>query len=109
MVNESGAMSDALRRTYNVDNLPAAPNFGFYGSVEIFDAGLPVNSAVAGTVLEIRFGIRNIGDLEAEDVLVKVDASGTASTTYPSETRLPSIGEGDSQQVTLYWLATEPG
>ena len=68
MVNESGVMTDTIRRTYTVDNQPAAPDFVFQSTVEIMDQGLPVYSAVAGTVLEVDFTIANVGDLDATAV-----------------------------------------
>ena len=40
MVNASGVTSDVLKRTYEVDNLPAAPNFAFTGTVGVYDGGL---------------------------------------------------------------------
>ena len=109
MVNESGVVTDTIRRTYTVDNMPAAPDFTYQGSVEIMDQGLPVYSAVAGTVLEIDFTIANVGDLDATDVYVRLDAEGSNSETYPSETSISILNEGESQQVTLYWWATEAG
>jgi subtilisin family serine protease len=109
MVNTSEVKSDVLKRTYEVDNFPAAPDFTFAGSVEVYDAGLPVNSAVAGTVLEVRFGVRNIGDLDANEVYVTLQGEGSASSTYPSEGKITSLEEGESVQVTLYWWATEAG
>ena len=54
------------------------------------DQGLPVYSAVAGTVLEIDFTIANVGDLDATDVYVRLDAEGSNSETYPSETSIQS-------------------
>ena len=109
MVNESGVMTDTIRRTYTVDNQPAAPDFVFQSTVEIMDQGLPVYSAVAGTVLEIDFTIANVGDLDATDVYVRLDAPGSSSETYPSETSISILNEGESQQLTLYWWATEAG
>ena len=109
MVNASGVSSDVLKRTYEVDNLPAAPNFAFTGTVGVYDGGLPVNSAVAGTVLEVRFGLRNIGDLDANEVYLTLDGPGSDSTTYPSEGKVTSLEQGESVQVTLYWWATEAG
>ena len=109
MVNESGVMTDEIRRAYTVDNQPAAPDFIFHGSVEIMDQDLPVYSAVAGTVLEVDFTIRNTGDLDANDIFVQLDAVGSQSETYPRETRISTINVGESQQVTLYWWATEAG
>ena len=109
MLNDSGVATDTIRRTYTVDNQPAAPDFEFQGSVEIMDQGLPVYSAVAGTVLEIDFTIANVGDLDANDVYVSLSAQGSASDTYPSEHSIPILNEGESQQVTLYWWATEAG
>ena len=109
MVNTSGVSSDVVKRTYEVDNLPAAPNFAFTGTVGVYDGGLPVNNAVAGTVLEVRFGLRNIGDLDANEVYLTLDGEGSDSTTYPSEGKVTSLEQGESVQVTLYWWATEPG
>ena len=109
LVNASGVTSDVLKRTYEVDNLPAAPNFAFTGTVGVYDGGLPVNSAVAGTVLEVRFALRNIGDLDADEVYLTLEGPGSDSTTYPSEGKVTSLGEGESAQVTLYWWATEAG
>ena len=109
MVNTSGVSSDVLKRTYEVDNLPAAPNFAFTGTVGVYDGGLPVNTAVAGTVLEVRFGLRNIGDLDANEVYLTLVGPGSDSTTYPSEGKVTSLEEGESVQVTLYWWATEAG
>ena len=101
--------SDVQKRTYEVDNLPAAPNFAFTGTVGVYDGGLPVNTAVAGTVLEVRFSLRNIGDLDANEVYLTLDGPGSDSTTYPSEGKVTSLEEGESVQVTLYWWATEAG
>ena len=109
MVNTSGVVSDVVKRTYEVDNLPAAPNFAFTGTVGVYDGGLPVNSAVAGTVLEVRFALRNIGDLDASEVYLTLEGEGSDSTTYPSEGKVTSLEQGESAQVTLYWWATEPG
>ena len=109
MVNQSGVMTDEIRRAYTVDNQPAAPDFIFHGSVEIMDQDLPVYSAVAGTVLEVDFTVRNTGDLDANDIFVQLDAVGNQSETYPRETRISTLNEGESQQVTLYWWATEAG
>ena len=75
MVNESGVKTDDIRRTIDVDNMPAAPDFVFSGVVEIFDeVGLPVQSAVAGSILSIKFTIKNVGDLNADDVFIKLTA-----------------------------------
>ena len=109
LVNASGVTSDVLKRTYEVDNLPAAPNFAFTGTVGVYDGGLPVNSAVAGTVLEVRFGLRNIGDMDADEVYLTLEGPGSDSTTYPSEGKVTSLEQGESVQVTLYWWATEAG
>ena len=109
MVNTSGVNSDVQKRTYEVDNLPAAPNFAFTGTVGVYDGGLPVNTAVAGTVLEVRFGLRNIGDLDANEVYLTLDGPGSDSSTYPSEGKVTSLEQGESVQVTLYWWATESG
>ena len=108
-INESGIKSNISMRSYFVDNIPPAPDFSFTGPVEIFDSGLEVNSALEGTVLEIRFGIRNSGDLDANEIYVRLDGPGEDSTTYPSEGYISSLAKGESVQATLYWWATEAG
>ena len=74
----------------------------------MMEASSPVNNA-AGTVLEIRFGIGNIGDLDANEVYLTLDGEGSDSTTYPSEGKVTQLEQGESVSVTLYWWATEPG
>jgi len=95
-VNATDVKSEVLKRTYEVDNLPAAPNFAFAGSVGVYDGGISVNSAVAGTVLEVRFGLRNIGDLDANEVYLTLEGAGSASSTYPSEGKVTSLEQGES-------------
>ena len=110
MVNESGVKTDDVRRTFDVDNMPAAPDFAFAGVVEIQDeVGLPVLSAVAGSILTVKFTIENVGDLDADDVYIKLIAPGDNSDIYPSDVTLSNLDDGDSAQVTLYWWATEVG
>ena len=47
-----------------------------------------MNSAVAGTVLEVRFGLRNIGDLDADEVYLTLRAGQRFN-------HLPFRGEGN--------------
>ncbi|GIR66822.1 MAG: hypothetical protein CM15mP71_0480 [Candidatus Poseidoniales archaeon] len=92
MVNKSGLESDIVRRTYTIDNLPPAPELRFQGSVEVYDRDdLPASSAIAGTILEIRFNVVNTGDLDATDLHLKLDAPGSESSTYPSEGKIPRL------------------
>ena len=109
VINASGLKSNISTRTYFVDNIPPAPHLSFSGAVSIFDDGLAVDSAIEGTVLEIKFSIRNTGDLDANEVLVRLDGPGEESTTYPSEGYISSIAKGETVQATLYWWATEAG
>ncbi len=110
MVNQSGVKTDDVRRTFNIDNQPAAPDFIFVGVVEIKDeVGLPMQSAVAGTVLTVQFSIANVGDLDVNDVFVKLQAPGESSDIYPSEMTIDNLDEGESHSLTLYWWATEVG
>ena len=110
LVNKSGLESDIVRRTYTIDNLPPAPELTFQGSVEIYDQDdLPASSAIAGTILEIRFNVVNTGDLDATDLHLKLDAPGSESSTYPSEGKIPRLSQGETIAVTLWWWATEAG
>ena len=110
MVNESGVKTDDIRRTIDVDNMPAAPDFVFTGVVEVLDeVGLPVQTTVAGSILTVRFTIENVGDLDADDVYIKLDAPGDDSDVYPSDITISNLNDGDESEITLYWWATEVG
>ena len=110
MVNESGVKTDDIRRTINVDNMPAAPDFVFTGVVEVLDeVGLPVQTAVAGSILTVKFTIENVGDLDADDVYIKLDAPGDDSEVYPSDITISNLDDGDEIELTLYWWATDVG
>ena len=110
MVNESGVKTDDIRRTIDVDNMPAAPDFVFSGVVQVLDeVGLPVQSAVAGSILTIKFTIENVGDLDADDVYIKLIAPGDDSDVYPSDITISNLDDGDEVEITLYWWATEVG
>ena len=109
LVNKSGIESDIVRRTFTIDNMPAAPELRFQGTVQIFDQDLPASKAVAGTILEIHFNVVNTGDLDATDLHLKLDAPGSESNTYPSEGKLPRLEQGETISVILWWWATSPG
>ena len=109
LVNMSGIESDIVRRTFTIDNMPAAPELRFQSTVQIYDQDLPASKAVAGTILEIHFSVVNTGDLDATDLHLKLDAPGSESNTYPSEGKLPRLEQGETVSVILWWWATVPG
>ena len=109
LVNESGVKSDTTNIEYDIDNIPPQPELQFVGSAQIIQRGLSVQSAVAGSLLEIDFTIANYGDLSASDILIELDAPGSVSETYPSQIVLDDLIEGESTQLKLYWWATEIG
>ena len=109
MVNLSGLETDVVRRTFTVDNQPAAPALKFQSSVEILDQDLlPATSAVAGTVLEIHFSVVNTGDADASDLHLSLDAPGSDSNTYPSEGKLPTLAQGETRSAVSYTHLTLP-
>jgi len=108
-VNKTGYSPEPNRRTIKVDNQPPAPSFTFRGSVDVKDQDLKSTSAVAGSVLEVHFEVSNIGDKDAQDVHVRLSAPGSDSETFPSEGRIPTLEEGETTSVILYWWATEAG
>ena len=109
LVNVSGAESDIVRRTFTIDNQPAAPELRFQGTVQIMDQDLPASKAVAGTILEVHFSVVNTGDLDATDLPLYLDAPGEDSSTYPNEGKLPRVDKGETISVILWWWATEAG
>ena len=108
-VNQSGSVSESFRRTYEVDNLPAAPELALTGLSNVYDQGLVTSSAVAGTVLEVRFEFLNDGDASADNVGLLLEAPGSTSEVYPSQGVIGSVEAGERRSYSLYWWATEPG
>ncbi len=108
-VNTTGVSSEAVRRTWEVDNLPAAPELGLTGIATVLEHDLVVSNAVAGTVLEVQFELVNDGDAVATDVAIALDAPGTPSDVYPDAALLSSVDAGERRTVSLWWWATEPG
>ena len=109
LVNVSGAESEIVRRTFTIDNQPAAPELRFQGVVQILDQDLPANTAVAGTILEVHFSVVNTGDEDATDLHLQLSAPGSDSSTYPNEGKIPRLGQGETISVILWWWATEAG
>ena len=109
MVNDTDVKTDIERSSFTVDNYPASPDFEIFGAPEILEQGLPVTEAIAGTLLKLEVTIRNIGDLEGEDIFVDLDAPGTDSENYPSYGEIKLLEEGTTQTITLNWWATDAG
>ena len=109
LVNISGIESEITRRTFTIDNMPAAPALRFQGVVEILDQDLPASSAIAGTILEVHFNVVNTGDSDATNLHVMLNAPGSDSSTYPNEGRIPRLESGETTSIILWWWATEPG
>ena len=97
--DQSGVISDELRRTVEVDNFPPAPELSIYGSISVEEYGVPVEDAYVNTFLEIRAEVRNNGDLEAEDVAVHLREGANKR----GEATIPVIEPGQVVEVILYW------
>ncbi|MEE2758791.1 MAG: S8 family serine peptidase [Candidatus Thermoplasmatota archaeon] len=97
--DQSGVISDELRRTVEVDNFPPAPDLSIFGSISVEEYGIPVEEAFVNTFLEVRVDIRNNGDADAEDVVVHLREEGTKR----SEATVPLIEPGQVVGVVLYW------
>ncbi|MAI09383.1 MAG: hypothetical protein CMA08_02225, partial [Euryarchaeota archaeon] len=108
-VNQSGSVSESFRRTYEVDNLPAAPELALTGLSNVYNEGLVATSAVAGTVLEVRFEFLNDGDASADNVGLLLEAPGSSSEVYPSQGLVSTVEPGERRTYSLWWWATEPG
>ncbi|MFL2947573.1 MAG: S8 family serine peptidase [Candidatus Poseidoniales archaeon] len=97
--DQSGVISDELRRTVEVDNFPPAPDLSIFGSISVEEYGVPVEEAYVNTFLEVRADIRNNGDADAEEVVVHLREEGTKR----SEATIPLIEPGQVVEVILYW------
>ncbi|MEE2747913.1 MAG: S8 family serine peptidase [Candidatus Thermoplasmatota archaeon] len=103
--DQSGVISDELRRTVEVDNFPPAPDLSFFGSISVEEFGIPVEEAFVNTFLEVRADVRNNGDADAEDVVVHLREEGTKR----SEATIPLIEPGQVVEVILYWNPMSSG
>ncbi len=97
--DQSGVISDELRRTVEVDNFPPAPDLSIFGSVSVEEYGVPVEEAYVNTFLEVRADVRNNGDADAENVVVHLREEGSKR----SEATIPLIEPGQVIEVILYW------
>ncbi|MDE0574882.1 MAG: S8 family serine peptidase [Candidatus Poseidoniales archaeon] len=97
--DQSGIISDELRRTVEVDNFPPAADLSIYGSISVEEYGVPVEDAYVNTFLEVRVDVRNNGDADAENVVVHL----REFETKRSEATIPIIEPGQVIEVILYW------
>ena len=97
--DQSGVISDELRRTVEVDNFPPAPDLSIYGSISVEEYGVPVENAYLNTFLEVRADVRNNGDADAEDVVIHLREFDTKR----SEATIPIIEPGQVIEIILYW------
>ena len=97
--DQSGVISNELRRTVEVDNFPPAPDLSIFGSISVEEYGIPVEEAYVNTFLEVRADVRNNGDADAEEVVVHLREEGTKR----SEATIPLIEPGQVVEVVLYW------
>ena len=103
--DQSGVISDELRRTIEIDNYPPAPELTIFGSISVEEYGVPVEDSYVNTFLEVRVDVRNYGDLIAEDVVVHLREQGAKR----SEAVIPIIEPGQVVGVVLYWNPMESG
>ena len=103
--DQSGVISDELRRTIEIDNYPPAPELSIFGSISVEEYGVPVEESYVNTFLEVRVDVRNYGDLVAEDVVVHLREQGAKR----SEAVIPIIEPGQVVGVVLYWNPMESG
>ena len=103
--DQSGVISDELRRTIEVDNYPPAPDLAIFGSISVEEYGVPVEDAFVNTFLEVRADIRNNGDADAQDVVIHLREFDTKR----SEATIPLIEPGQVVEVVLYWNPMSSG
>jgi subtilisin family serine protease len=103
--DQSGVVSDELRRTVEVDNYPPAPDLSVFGSVSVQEYGIPIGEAYVNTFLEVRADIRNNGDAEAENIEIHLREFDTKR----SEATIPKLEPGEIAEVVLYWNPMSSG
>ncbi|MDP6899401.1 MAG: S8 family serine peptidase [Candidatus Thalassarchaeaceae archaeon] len=97
--DQSGVLSDEVRRTIEVDNYPPAPDLSIFGSISVEEYGISVDEAYVNTFLEIHVDVRNNGDADAENVVVHLREEGSKR----SEATISRLGPGQVTEVILYW------
>jgi subtilisin family serine protease len=103
--DQSGVISDEMRRTVEVDNHPPAPALSIFGSVSVEEYGIPIEEAYVNTFLEVRADVRNNGDATAEDVVIHL----REFETKRGEATIPLLEPGQVVEVVLYWNPMSSG
>ena len=107
IVNESGMISDEIRRTFHVDNEPPAPDLAISGGVQVLVGGLPAVGGYVQSAVEVHLDVANFGDQDADEVLVRLDTDlGTTVLEYI----VSNMRQGDVHSVIFWnWMPTEAG
>jgi len=76
LVNKSGLISDEIRRTFQIDNEPPAPEFAIDGGVQVMVNGLPAEGAFVQSTIEVHVDVVNNGDKDVTEVIVRLAPEG---------------------------------
>jgi len=95
-----GVVTEEIRRTVNIDNIPPTPDLVFVSkSISVQEFGIPMSEAYVNTFLEVRATVRNTGDKAANDVGIILEEDGSRRDEYV----IPNIDSGGFIDVVLYW------
>ena len=106
LVNESGLLSDEIRRTFNIDNDPPAPDFEIQGGVQILHNGLPAEGAYVQSTIEVHVDVVNNGDKDSDEVIVSLSPTGGQIL----EQIIPEMRQGEVHTVIFWnWMPESVG
>jgi len=104
LINATGIMTDEIRHTYEIDNLPPTPDLAIFGAVHVIQNGLPVEEAYVNSILSIRFDVINNGDKRAHSVV----AMATGGNSQGEET-LNELESSSVKTIEIPWSPTTVG
>ncbi len=101
-----GVVTEEIRRTVMIDNVPPTPDLVFVSSsISVQEFGIPMSEAFVNTFLEVRATVRNTGDMAANEVGIILEEDGSRKDEYV----VPNIDSGDFIDVVLYWNPSSSG
>ena len=104
LVNASGVMTDEIRHTYEIDNLPPSPDLGIFGAVHVLQNGLPVEEAYVNSILSIRFDVINNGDKMANSAVATISGGNSQG-----EVTIGTVETSSVKTIEIPWTPTNIG
>ena len=105
LTNESGYVSDEVRRSFNINNIPPTADLSILGGVQTLVGGLSTDNAYLQQIVEVHVDVLNNGDKDVDEVVVRLSTG-----TQVMEQIVPSMRRGEVHRVVFWnWMPEEIG